>query len=313
MHFFPAASTVADLAETAETTADLAETAETVADLTETAEASIDYLQKLIEFLVDKAQLLVGALIILIVGLYICKFIRKVVRNSLKKTRLDASVAGFINSLTKYGLWALLAVIVINKLGVDTTSIIALLTSASLAVGLALQGCLSNLAGGILLLIMKPFVVGDYINDGCGHEGTVTAIEIIYTRLLTADNQSICIPNGKLADSSVTNLTHQTSRRIDFEVGIDYGENIDHVRSVLLETASKSPYPDTSNPPQVFVTSFDSSSVKIVLRIWCATDNYWPAKFEIQEAIKKAFDEEGITIPYEHMDVNIIHPSDEKE
>lgn len=281
--------------------------------LTETAEASIDYLQKLIEFLIEKSQLLVGALIILIAGLYICKFIRRIVSNSLEKTSLDASVAGFINSLTKYGLWTLLAVIVINKLGVDTTSIIALLTSASLAIGLALQGCLTNLAGGILLLFMKPFVVGDYINDGCGHEGTVTAIEIIYTRLLTADNQTICIPNGKLADSSVTNLTHQTSRRIDFEVGIDYGENIDHVRSVLLETVSKSPYPDTSNPPQVFVSSFDSSSVKVILRMWCATDNYWPAKFEIQEAIKKAFDEEGITIPYDHMDISIIHPYAEKE
>lgn len=291
MHFFPAAATGKDLVES--------------------AEVSIDYLQKLIEFLADKAQTLIGTLIILIAGLYICKFIRKTISHSLEKTRLDASVAGFINSLTKYGLWALLAVIVINKLGVDTTSIIALLTSASLAVGLALQGCLSNLAGGVLLLVMKPFVVGDYINDGCGHEGTVTAIEIIYTRLLTADNQAVCIPNGKLSDSSITNLTHQTTRRVDFEVGVDYGENIDHVRSVLLGVAYKSSYPDSANPPLVFVSSFDSSSVNVTLRIWCATEDYWPAKFEIQEAIKKAFDDEGIIIPYEHMDVNIIQPSRE--
>ena len=125
---------------------------------------------------------------------------------------------------------------------------------------------------------------------------------------MTADNQTICIPNGKLADSTITNVTRQTKRRADFEVGIDYGENIDKVRTVLLKVAEQSSYPDPESEPQVFVSSFDSSSVKIVLRIWCATENYWPARFEIQEAIKKAFDAEHINIPYEHMDVNIIHP-----
>lgn len=275
-------------------------------ELAETAKKSIDFIEKLTAFLADKAQILLSALIILVIGWYICKFICKIIRSSLERSRLDASVTSFINSMTKFGLRALLAIIVITKLGVDTTSIIALLTSASLAIGLAVQGSLANFAGGVLLLIMKPFSVGDYINDGCGHEGTVVAIEIIYTRLQTADNQTVCIPNGKLADSSITNLTHQTTRRADFEVGIGYNENIDRIRAVLLEVAKKSAYIDTASDPQVFVSSFDASSMKMVLRIWCATENYWPARFEIQENIKKAFDANDIEIPYEHLDVNIL-------
>ncbi len=281
-------------------------------EMLKSAEPTIDYLEKLMDFLIDKAHLIIGALIILVVGWYISKFICKIIRNSLERAKIDPSVASFINSVAKFGLRTVLAIIVVTKLGVDTTSIIALITSASLAIGLALQGSLANFAGGVLLLIMKPFTVGDYINDGCGHEGTVTAVEIIYTRLLTADNQAICIPNGKLADSTITNVTHQTTRRSDFEVGIDYGENIDKVRNVLLKVAAESAYPDPESPPQVFVSSFDSSCVKVVLRIWCATENYWPARFEIQEAIKKAFDAENINIPYEHMDVNIINKASQQ-
>ena len=144
---------------------------------------------------------------------------------------------------------------------------------------------------------MKPFVVGDYIDDGNGHDGTVMSIEIIYTRLLTANNEMVCIPNGKLADSPVTNLTHQENRRLDFPVSISYDENIDRVRTVLSK----------SKEPFVFVDDFDSSSVRVVLRVWALTDKYWDTRFEIREAIKKAFDAEGIEIPYDHMDVNLVN------
>ena len=269
----------------------------TASDLAETAEQSIDYLQKIVDYMISKAHILISALIILIVGWYLTKFICKLVRHSLDKTRLDASVTSFINSLTKFGLRALL----------DTTSLIALLTSASLAIGLAVQGSLANFAGGVLLLIMKPFVVGDYIDDGNGHEGTVMSIEIIYTRLLTANNEMVCIPNGKLADSSVTNLTHQENRRLDFPVSISYDENIDRVRTVLLKVAAGCPTLSKFKEPFVFVDDFDSSSVRVVLRVWALTDKYWDTRFEIREAIKKAFDAEGIEIPYDHMDVNLVN------
>lgn len=282
--------------------------AATASDLAETAEQSIDYLQKVIDYVISKAHIFVSAMIILIIGWYLTRFVCKIVRHSLDKTRLDASVTSFINSLTKFGLRTLLAIIVINKLGVDTTSLIALLTSASLAIGLAVQGSLANFAGGVLLLIMKPFVVGDYINDGNGHEGTVISIEIIYTRLLTANNEMVCIPNGKLADSPVTNLTNQESRRIDFPVSISYDENIDRVRTVLLNVASECQTLSKTHESLVFVQDFDSSSVRVVLRVWAITDKYWETRFEIREAIKKAFDAEGIEIPYDHMDVNLINP-----
>ena len=265
----------------------------TASDLAETAEQSIDYLQKIVDYMISKAHILISALIILIVGWYLTKFICKLVRHSLDKTRLDASVTSFI--------------IVINKLGVDTTSLIALLTSASLAIGLAVQGSLANFAGGVLLLIMKPFVVGDYIDDGNGHEGTVMSIEIIYTRLLTANNEMVCIPNGKLADSSVTNLTHQENRRLDFPVSISYDENIDRVRTVLLKVAAGCQTLSKSKEPFVFVDDFDSSSIRVVLRVWALTDKYWDTRFEIREAIKKTFDAEGIEIPYDHMDVNLVN------
>lgn len=281
--------------------------AATASDLAETAEQSIDYLQKVIDYVISKAHIFVSAMIILIIGWYLTRFVCKIVRHSLDKTRLDASVTSFINSLTKFGLRTLLAIIVINKLGVDTTSLIALLTSASLAIGLAVQGSLANFAGGVLLLIMKPFVVGDYIDDGNGHEGTVISIEIIYTRLLTANNEMVCIPNGKLADSPVTNLTNQESRRIDFPVSISYDENIDRVRTVLLNVASECQTLSKTHESLVFVQDFDSSSVRVVLRVWAITDKYWETRFEIREAIKKAFDAEGIEIPYDHMDVNLIN------
>ena len=282
--------------------------AATASDLAETAEQSIDYLQKVIDYVISKAHIFVSAMIILIIGWYLTRFVCKIVRHSLDKTRLDASVTSFINSLTKFGLRTLLAIIVINKLGVDTTSLIALLTSASLAIGLAVQGSLANFAGGVLLLIMKPFVVGDYIDDGNGHEGTVISIEIIYTRLLTANNEMVCIPNGKLADSPVTNLTNQESRRIDFPVSISYDENIDRVRTVLLNVASECQTLSKTHESLVFVQDFDSSSVRVVLRVWAITDKYWETRFEIREVIKKAFDAEGIEIPYDHMDVNLINP-----
>ena len=279
----------------------------TASDLAETAEQSIDYLQKIVDYMISKAHILISALIILIVGWYLTKFICKLVRHSLDKTRLDASVTSFINSLTKFGLRALLAIIVINKLGVDTTSLIALLTSASLAIGLAVQGSLANFAGGVLLLIMKPFVVGDYIDDGNGHEGTVMSIEIIYTRLLTANNEMVCIPNGKLADSPVTNLTHQENRRLDFPVSISYDENIDRVKAVLLEAAHKSSFVLEDRDCTVFVANFDPSAVKITLRFWVKSEEYWNAKWEMQETIKKYFDENHISMPYDQLDVHVVN------
>lgn len=255
--------------------------------------------------LLSGGRSIVFALIVLIVGWWIVNLLSSFLKSALIRSRIDESSTGFINSIAKYLMRILLFVIVISKLGVDMTSVVAILTSAALAVGLALQGSLSNIAGGLLILVMKPFKVGDYIDDGTGHEGIVLSIEMMYTRLQTVDNRVIWIPNGTLANSSITNLTSQSTRKIDFETGIAYDEDIDNVRQVLLSTASASSHVLDETPPEVFVKEFQKSSVLIVLRVSVSSNDYWPARRALQEEIKKAFDKNGISIPYEHLSIDI--------
>ena len=276
----------------------------TASDLAETAEQSIDYLQKIVDYMISKAHILISALIILIVGWYLTKFICKLVRHSLDKTRLDASVTSFINSLTKFGLRALLAIIVINKLGVDTTSLIALLTSASLAIGLAVQGSLANFAGGVLILIFKPFKVGDYI-VACGDEGTVVGIDVFYTKLATVDNKMIVIPNGTLANSSVKNVSAMDKRRVDIQVGISYEADIAAAKSVLMEIIEKDGNILKDKPINVFVASLDASQVTLETRVWVSSDKYWDTKWALTEQYKLALDAAGIEIPFNQLSVTI--------
>ena len=276
----------------------------TASDLAETAEQSIDYLQKIVDYMISKAHILISALIILIVGWYLTKFICKLVRHSLDKTRLDASVTSFINSLTKFGLRALLAIIVINKLGVDTTSLIALLTSASLAIGLAVQGSLANFAGGVLILIFKPFKVGDYI-VACGDEGTVVGIDVFYTKLATVDNKMIVIPNGTLANSSVKNVSTMDKRRVDIQVGISYEADIAAAKSVLMEIIEKDGNILKDKPINVFVASLDASQVTLETRVWVSSEKYWDTKWALTEQYKLALDAAGIEIPFNQLSVTI--------
>ncbi len=268
------------------------------------AKASIDAFTHIKEHVLDGGQVLLESLIIFLVGWWLVNLLCKFMKKALSKANFEPTAATFINSITKYALRALLFIIVISKLGVDMTSIVAIFTSIALAIGLSLQGSLANIAGGLLILVMKPFRVGDYIDDDNGHEGTVKAIEMIYTQLVTVDNKTIWIPNGTLANSSITNLTGRKTRTIDFSVGIDYNEDIDRVRAVLLETA-RTKYTQDDPAPLVFVKEFQASSVLMVLRLSVATQDYWPAKYAIQEAIKKAFDANGISIPYDHLDVKV--------
>ena len=243
-------------------------------------------------------------------GWYIIKFIVKAFSKLLFRSKLDDSVASFLTSLTGMVLKILLIIIVITTLGIDVTSILALVGSAGLAIGLALQGCLSNFAGGVLILILKPFKVGDYILDGNGNEGTVTSIDIIYTHLLTADNRAIVVPNGALSNATIMNNTEQEVRRIDFNVSVDYSENIDKVKRILLELAQNDEFvikDDETRPYLAFVNKFDPSAISMTLRVWVTTADYWTAKAHIQEMIKMAFDKNDIVIPYDKLDVNITN------
>lgn len=258
--------------------------------------------EKLVEF----GQNLLGTIIIFIIGWYVVKFISKSVKKLLAKSRLEASVSGFISSAVNIGLKIILAIMVVTHLGIEMTSIATLIGSAGLALGLAFQGSLSNFAGGVLILLLKPFLVGDYIIDGDHNEGNVTAIDIFYTKILTPDNRTVIIPNGNLANSTIINASKEDIRRIDFNVSIDYKENIEKVKDILYELGYKSEYSLKDKDIQVFVNKFDPSAIDMVLRLWTKAADYTDAMWAIREAIKQAFDKEDVVIPNNQLDVNII-------
>ena len=261
--------------------------------------------QKLIDGVVSCGFALLQAILTAIIGWYVIKLLTRWGKKLLKKTALEESIINFIVAIINAGLKVLLVISLIGIMGVPMSSIIAVIGSAGLAIGLALQGCLTNLAGGVLILLVKPFKVGDYIIEAGGFEGTVTAIDIIYTKLLTADNRAVTIPNGTLANSTVINVTKEKIRRLDFSVSVGYHENIDKTKQVLLEAANKSPYILKDKECAVFVNNFDPSRISMILRFWVDSDHYWTAKWETQEDIKRAFDDNHIEIPYEQLDIHI--------
>lgn len=278
--------------------------AESVGEAANRLEQILDYfLGKLSGF----GSNLLTAAIVALVGWYVIKFLVKAFSKILFKSKLDDSVASFLSSLISMALKVILVITVITTLGVQMSSIVALVGSAGLAIGLALQGCLSNFAGGVLILVLKPFKVGDYIIDGLGNEGTVTNIDIIYTKLLTSDNRAVIVPNGSLANATLINVTQEKIRRLDFNVSVDYSENIDKVKGILMELAEKDDFVLKDQDYLAFVNKFDPSAINMTLRVWVTSENYWTAKAEIQEMIKLSFDRNNIVIPYDKLDVNVIN------
>lgn len=284
----------------------LAQAGDVLAQTGVSASAFSVWLGKLGDVAVAFALTLLKAVIVAIVGWYIIKFLCKWIKKILLKSKLDDGISGFLSSVLRTILQGLLVIIVIGIMGIPMSSIVALIGSAGLAIGLALQGCLTNFAGGVLILIVKPFKVGDYIIDSNGNEGTVTAVDVIYTKLVTADNQTVTIPNGTLANSTVVNTTKEPQRRLDFNVSISYEEDIDRVKAVLMEAAGCCSYRLEEQECTTFVRSFDPSAVKITLRFWVKSEDYWTVKWEMQETIKKHFDKNKISIPYDQLDVHVV-------
>lgn len=245
---------------------------------------------------------LVIAIVILLVGLKVINFVVKLVLRSFERGNVEKGVATFLTSLIKYILYFILVMILLGRFGVTTGSVVALLGSAGLTVGLALQGSLSNFAGGVLILLLKPFVVGDYIITGEG-EGSVISITIFYTRLVTADNKTIVIPNGALSNINITNVSHMETRRVDVQVGVDYASDLAKVKEVLRHVAVSEELVLQDQPVDVFVAELADSSVNMELRVWVKNENYWQAKWSLTEKVKNALDENGISIPYPHMHV----------
>jgi len=248
---------------------------------------------------------LVYALIVLIVGLWVIKMITKGVKRVVQKSDIDDSLTTFLSSLVSMVLKVILVITVIDMLGIQATSFIAILGAAGLAVGMALSGTLQNFAGGVMLLVFKPFKVGDYI-DAQGHSGTVNQIQIFNTILKTPDNKTIIIPNGGLSTGSMVNYSAEPTRRVDFTFGIGYSDDIDKAKSILKSLVEK----DTRILPEpaymIAVSELADSSVNFVVRVWVNAGDYWAVHFDMFEAVKKAFDENGVSIPFPQRDVHLF-------
>lgn len=243
-------------------------------------------------------------LMIFFVGRKLIKNIVSLCDQALKRHGMEVTVRRFFcNVINALGYICMLGIL-LQTVGLTATSLTALVASAGVAVGLALQGSLSNFAGGVLILLIKPFVIGDYIVQG-NTEGTVKEIGLVYTELITADNRLIVIPNGTLIDSSIVNVTATGKRRLELSVGIGYKSDLKKAKEVLIRLGENDPARDPENPVNVFVSELAESSVNLGLHVWVSSSEYWNAKWRLTENIKLAFDEEGIEIPFKQVEISV--------
>lgn len=262
-------------------------------------------LDKFIEWCASTVGTIVWALIVWIIGKKILKALLKVLGKALDRSRLDEGVTKFMLSLSRFAGNVVLVIMIIDILGFDTTSFIAVLGSAGIALGMSLQGSLANVAGGILILLFKPFAVGDYIVAG-GYEGNVTTIDLLYTKLITIDNKMVTIPNGTLSNSSIVNVASQPQRRLDIQIGIGYSSDLKLAKRLLHDAMNKQAGVLTDKDIMVVVKSLDDSCVTLETRCWVMTSDYWNVRFALLEGYKETFDDNGIEIPFNQMDVHIV-------
>ncbi len=267
-------------------------------------ELTKDMLDSLIEIGSSISISLLMALAILIIGRQLVKLILRLITVALEKSNVEDTVRIFVTNLLNTLLMILVFIAAINQLGIETTSIIAVLGAAGLAIGLALQGSLSNFAAGILIVIYRPYKVGDYIEAG-NYAGTVKDIQIFSTVLKTPDNKIVVVPNGSIMNGSIVNYSDQDTRRIDLIIGCSYEDDIDKVRSVLEDILKKEKRVLKDPKPQIAVTELADSSVNFIFRPWVKRVDYLPVYYSLLEEVKKRFDKEGISIPYPQSDVHI--------
>lgn len=247
-----------------------------------------------------------GAIFILIVGLMFAGWAQRATRRALGRvSRLDETLRAFFASIVKYLIIIFVVLAVLNQFGVQTASLIALLGAAGLAIGLALQGTLSNVAAGVMLLIFRPFKVGDYIDAG-GQAGTVKELGLFMTDMNTPDNVRIVVPNGAVWGSAIKNFSHNATRRVDLVVGIAYEDDINKAMASINGVIGADERIHGDPAPLIAVTELADSSVNLVVRAWCDSGNYWPVKFDLTKAVKERLDSDGITIPFPQRDVHLI-------
>ena len=262
-----------------------------------------EYIEKLKELLVEYTPKILVALAILIIGLFVIKIVVNTSKKVLKNRGVDETLQKFLGDLLSWTLKILLIITVIAKLGIETTSFAAIIAAAGLAVGLALQGSLANFAGGVLIMVFKPFKLGDLI-EAQGEIGVVKEIEIFTTKLTGLSNKEIIIPNGTLSNGNIVNYTTEGTRRVDLTIGVDYAADIKQTKEVLMSVLTSHPKVLKDPAPGVTVAELADSSVNFAVRPWCKTEDYWDVFFDVTENTKLALDKAGIDIPYPHQ-VNV--------
>ncbi len=264
-----------------------------------------NFIEPIVTYFKNNWMHLAGAAIILIVGLFAMKIVLRITKTALERSKaIDNTLRPFLLSLTRIGLWMLLAVIVMESLGVPTSSLVAALGAIGLAVSLAVKDSLANLLGGVTLLITKPFVVGDYCDiDDQG--GTIEEIRFIHTTMTTVDNKRIYIPNGQVVNSVVINHSSAVNRRLNLTFSIGYECDYEQARSAILQVIERNPLALTDPPPLVRMSSHGDSAINLVCRVWVSGDEFWNLHYDLMEGVKSEFDRLGISIPYPQMDVHI--------
>lgn len=263
-----------------------------------------ELLDKIYQLLTVYGLKVLAAVAIFIVGRWVAKGVRKLVERLMKKSQVDPTLISFTANLAYIGLLAFVVIAALGQLGIQTTSFIAILGAAGLAVGLALQGALSNFAAGFLLIIFRPFKVGDLI-EAAGVFGVVEAIQIFTTQLKTADNKTVIVPNAKLTDDNIVNWTVKGTRRVDMVMGIGYEDDIDKARSLMADVIAEDDRILKDPAPQISVSELADSSVNFVVRPWVKVEDYWGVYFDLNEKIKKSFDTNGVSIPFPQRDVHV--------
>lgn len=262
---------------------------------------------KLVNIGIDAGKNILIALLIYLVGRFVIRQVNKLIHKLLEKGRLEHNVQTFVRNLINILLNMVLIFAIIGKLGIETTSLAALLASAGVAVGMALSGNLSNFAGGLMILVFKPFKAGDYI-DGPNFSGIVKEVQIFHTILSTLDNRMIYVPNGILNSNAVTNYSTQELRRVDWVFGVEYGEDVQRVREVLADILARDMRILSTPAPQIVLGKLNSSSVDMTVRVWVATGDYWDVLYEINEKVYYAFREKEINFPFPQL---TIHHADQ--
>jgi small conductance mechanosensitive channel len=261
-------------------------------------------LAKIYELLTVYGMRVIAAIVILIVGRWVALVLARIIKRVMIKSKVEATLVSFVRNLSYIALLAFVIIAALNQLGIQTASFIAVLGAAGLAIGLALQGALGNFAAGVLMIIFKPFKVGDYI-EGAGAAGTVEKMEIFTTQLKSPDNRTIIVPNGKMTGDNIVNYTMKGTRRVELVFGIGYGDDIDKARSIIKEIVDQDARVLKDPAPQIVVAELADSSVNFKVRAWTSSDDYWSFFFDTTEKVKKQFDAQGISIPFPQRDVHI--------